>query len=168
MKRLARFILLSAAAVALAGCGSGAARAEVGAQAPAISLPDITGRQVALADFRGKVILLNFWALWCEPCKAEMPEFQAALDRYGSEGFAVITVDLGDQPQKVAAFMKEGGFTFTALVDSSLTLRRAYDTRILPLSLLLDRQGLIRTIQVTPFDPGQLPAQIETLVSEGA
>ncbi len=167
MRRLDQLLSVVTLVAGLAACGQ-AAKVEVGAPAPAIKLPDTAGRQVALDDFRGKVVLLNFWALWCDPCKAEMPDFQAALDRYDSQGFAVVTIDLGDQPAKVAKFMQDGGFRLTALVDSKLILAQAYDTRILPLSLLLDRRGIIRTVQVTPFDPGQLTTQIETLLKEGS
>lgn len=142
------------------------ARAEVGFAPPAIELPDLDGNPASLATFRGQVVLLNFWALWCDPCKAELPDFQAALDRYGARGFAVVTVDLGDQPKKVAAFIEEHGYRFTVLADASLKAAQAYDTRILPLSLLIDRQGIIRYLRVAPFEAGQLSAQIEALLNE--
>jgi peroxiredoxin len=153
--------------LALSACG-GAGTTEVGAPAPAFTLPDVAGREVSLADFRGQVVLLNFWALWCEPCKAEMPDFQAALDRFGPEGLAVVTVDLGDPPGKVAEFMRERRYGFEALVDRSLRASRAYDTRILPLSLLLDRDGIVRYQRVTPFEAGQLEARLEGLLGSTA
>jgi peroxiredoxin len=140
----------------------------VGAPAPAFRLPDVAGREVSLADFRGQVVLLNFWALWCEPCKAEMPDFQAALDRFGSEGLAVVSVDLGDSPEKVAEFMQQQRYGFEALVDRSLKTSRTYDTRILPLSLLLDRDGIVRYQRVTPFEAGQLEAHVEVLLGSTA
>jgi peroxiredoxin len=151
----------------LAACG-GRQSLEVGRRAPVFSLPDVEGTPVSLAGLEGKVVLLNFWALWCEPCKAEMPDFQAAQDRYGPQGFAVVTVDLGDRADKVKAFVEEKGFSFTVLVDSSMKVGEAYDARILPKSLLLDRQGTVRLVHETPFEPGQLAAQVEALLAEEA
>ncbi len=113
---------------------------------------------------RGQVVLLNFWALWCEPCKAELPDFQAALERYRPGGFTVVAIDLGDRPEEVKSFIDEKGYSFLTLVDPKLTLRKSYDTRILPLSLLIDRKGVVRYQRVTPFEPGQLSAEIEALL----
>jgi thiol-disulfide isomerase/thioredoxin len=123
---------------------------------------------VSLDDLRGKVVLLDFWAMWCEPCKAEMPEFQAALDRYGPRGFAVVTVDLGDRADKVKAFIDGKGFGFTVLLDSSMRVGDAYQAKVLPKSILLDRQGIVRLVRETVFEPGQLTAQVEALLAEEA
>lgn len=156
-------------ALLLTACGDDPdARVKVGYPAPAIELPDLEGKNVELSDYRGQVVLLNFWALWCDPCKAEMPDFQEALDTYGPQGFSVVTVDLGDQAKRVKTFIDEHGYGFTTLIDSALEIGQVYDTRILPLSLLLDREGIIRVIRVTPFEPGTLPAEIEGLLSEGS
>ena len=77
-------------------------------------------------------------------------------------------MDLGDQPKRVKAYIEEQNYEFTTLVDSSLEVEQVYDTRIWPLSLLLDREGVIRIIRVTPFEPGTLPGEIETLLREGS
>jgi len=153
-------------AVALAGCGQ--AGLEVGRRAPGFELPDINGEKVSLYDLRGKVVLLDFWAMWCEPCKAEMPDFQAALDHYEPQGFAVVTVDLGDRAEVVKAFIDEKGYRFMVLVDNNLRVGDAYEAKVLPKSVLLDRQGIVRLVHETVFEPGQLTAQVEALLAEEA
>ena len=167
MRFLGQIALLLVALLPVA-CSRAVPPVEVGRPAPEVRLYDTSGRQVTLEEMQGKVVLLNFWALWCEPCKAEMPDFQAALERYGPDGLAVITVDLGDPADDVQAFMREKGYSFIALVDPRLSLRRSYDTRILPLSLLIDREGVVRYQRVTPFEPGDLSAQIEALLGTAA
>jgi peroxiredoxin len=143
------------------------AKAEVGYPAPPVELPDIAGQRVSLSDFQGRIVLLNFWALWCDPCKAEMPDFQAAQTQYGPQGFDVVTVNLGDQVHKVEAFVEAGGYTFTTLLDTSLDVGQVYNAKILPKTLLIDRQGVIRYTRLAPFDPGELEAEVQTLLSEG-
>jgi peroxiredoxin len=154
------------AALLLCGCGSATAAVAEGAPAPDVELADLAGKQVSLRDLRGQVVLLNFWALWCGPCKAELPEFQAVLEQYGPQGLSVVTVDLGDPPDKVAAYLQDKGYTFVTLVDPALKAGQTYDTRILPLSVLIDRQGVVRYKRVTAFEPGDLPARIEALLDE--
>lgn len=167
MTRWATIVGLCLVVMALAACGgTSETRVEVGYQPPPLKLPDVDGREVSLADFRGQVVLLNFWALWCEPCKAEMPEFQDALDHYGPQGLAVVSVDLGDRPDKVKDYISGQGYTFTVLVDRSLETSQAYDARILPLNLILDRQGTIRSLRAAPFQPGELLAEVEAILAE--
>lgn len=154
MRRFLRWAALPCMALLLAACAGSVPAIEVGVRAPEVRLDDISGEEVTLSDMRGQVVLLNFWALWCEPCKAELPDFQAALERYRPGGFTVVAIDLGDRPEEVKSFIDEKGYSFLTLVDPKLTLRKSYDTRILPLSLLIDRKGVVRYQRVMPFEPG--------------
>src|ERR1700739_4521862 len=94
-------LLLSLAAVSLAGCNAhtasppqpketGPAAGEIGSRLPDFSVKDLQGHAVSSADLRGKVVLIDFWATWCQPCKKEMPGYQKLLNRYGRRGFAVV------------------------------------------------------------------------------
>ncbi len=96
-----RLLLVSLAAVVLAGCTQHStsrpqpkqdviAAGEVGSRLPEFSVKDLQGREISTADLHGKVVLIDFWATWCQPCKKEMPGYQKLLDRYGSRGFAVV------------------------------------------------------------------------------
>jgi len=164
MRRFLPWAALLCMTLLVAACAGSVPEIEVGAIAPEVRLDDISGDPVTLSELKGQVVLLNFWALWCEPCKAELPDFQAALERYGTAGLAVVTVDLGDRREEVKAFIGERGYSFVTLVDPGLTVRKSYDTRVLPLSLLIDREGIVRYQRVTPFEPGQLSAKIEALL----
>jgi len=137
---------------------------EVGEPAPEIRLADASGRELSLGELKGQVVLLNFWALWCEPCKAELPEFQESLERYGPDGLRVVTVNLGDPVEDVQAYLTGKGYSFVTLVDPKLSLRKSYDTRILPLNILIDRKGVVAYLRVTPFEPGDLAARVEALL----
>jgi cytochrome c biogenesis protein CcmG, thiol:disulfide interchange protein DsbE len=117
-------------------------------QAPDFILTAIDGSQVKLSDLRGKVVLLNFWATWCPPCKAEMPDLNALHQQYGSQrGFMVIAIDAGDDsPEAVKAFAQQYGLDFPLLLDPGDQVSDGlYTVRALPTSLLIDRQGKIHS-----------------------
>lgn len=163
MGRFVRWAALLPVVILLAACARTPV-VEVGEPAPEVRLADTSGRVVSLEEMKGKVVLLNFWALWCEPCKAELPEFQEALETYGADGLAVVTVNLGDPVEDVRAYLAERGYSFITLVDPKLSLRRSYDTRILPLNIVLDQEGIVHYQRVTPFEPGDLAARVEALL----
>jgi len=117
----------------------------IGTEAPAFELPDLRGRVVRLADYRGQVVLLDFWATWCKPCLAELPHLQALQDKYGKEGLAVIAVSQDREGRaKVAPFVAEKGLSLIALLDPEAEVSRRYFVHGIPRSFLLDRQGIIR------------------------
>jgi len=113
-------------------------------QAPTFALPDLNGHEIKLSDFKGKVVLLNFWATWCTPCREEMPGMQTLWERSREKGFVILAVaaDRGSKKQ-VADFAQELTLTFPILLDPDGKVRNRYEVEMLPMSYLIGRDGRI-------------------------
>lgn len=135
--------------------------------APDFVLSDLAGQQVALSELRGKVVLVNIWATWCPPCRAELPMIEEAQRRYGERGFVVLAVNQAEERALVADFMREHGLSFPVLLDSDGAVSRLYATQALPSSFFIDRQGVIRTLYRGPLTQSVMAGVIEQLVAEG-
>jgi|SRR5450755_1809675 len=171
MRQATYWLWMGAAAVlALAG---GAALA-VWDQTPrdatkllALSLPDTSGRQQSLDQWRGKVLVVNFWATWCEPCRKEMPEFVIAQRELGTRGLQFVGIAV-DQKEKVEQFAKDLDLNYPALiggydaVDISKSLGN--DLSALPFTVIIDRKGHVARTQLGPFKPGILRSTIDSLL----
>jgi len=122
-------------------------------QAPDFALPTLSGETVRLTDLRGKVVLLNFWATWCVPCRKEMPTIEALYQRYKDRGLEVLgmNLDKGSSPD-VEAFVKEVGVTFHIVLDPAWATMRAYKVRGLPTTFLIDRAGDVRVQDIGERD----------------
>ena len=123
--------------------------------APDFALDVLDGEPARLSDFRGKTVVLNFWASWCPPCRAEMPEFQALWERRGPSGpddLVVLAVDFlpEDSVADAANFAREFGLTFPVLFDADGSVARRYRVRGFPATFFIDRRGVVRT---TAFGP---------------
>ena len=133
----------------------------------ALSLPDTRGAPQRLAQWRGKVMVVNFWATWCGPCREEMPEFVRAQSELGSRGLQVVGIAI-DQPEKVAAFAQELQLNYPALIASYETMDTAkpLGNRLLglPFTVILDRQGQVAHSQLGPMRPEQLRSIIDKLL----
>jgi peroxiredoxin len=116
----------------------------VGAPAPEIALKDLHGQEIRLSDLHGKVVLLNFWATWCKPCKEEMPAMQASYDKLRDQGFVVLAVNELEDVEKVAEHIKTHGHTFLVVMDHDNGVANRYGVVGLPASFLIDRQGIVR------------------------
>ncbi len=118
------------------------------ALAPDFTLVALDGGAVRMVDLRGKVVLLNFWATWCPPCKAEMPDLDALHRTYGeSQGLIVLGVNLQEDPGTVAPFVHEHDLSFPILLDADGHVTSdLYHVRPLPTSFIIDRQGHIRDV----------------------
>lgn len=108
--------------------------------APAISLADLSGKMVSLSDFEGRVILVNFWASWCPPCKAEMPIFQKAFDIYGDKGFAVIGIAVDDV---TPALVRDMGIAYPVVKTNKRVTKDYGEVADVPVSFLIGRDGRI-------------------------
>jgi thiol-disulfide isomerase/thioredoxin len=154
-------LLLSLSAVVIAGCGQPSASSrkpieqskqdaiaagEIGSRLPDFSVKDLQGRNISSADLRGKVVLIDFWATWCQPCKKEMPGYQKLADRYGSRGFAVVgfkfdTMTDAEDPIK---FARKIGVRYPLAVAAEDLKLKFGGIEGLPTTMLYDRQGILR------------------------
>lgn len=128
------------------------ARPEVGFPAPDFNLMDVEGRPVSLSEYRGKAVLLNFWATWCPPCKAEMPELARLQEQMPQ--LVILGVDMGHterSPEYVAAYMQANGYTWRVPFDADGSVSRAYGVVSIPTSFFIDAQGIIRAKYVGPM-----------------
>ena len=128
--------------------------ARPGAPAPQIALPVVGGGTSDLRAERGKVVLVNFWATWCEPCRSEMPGLQQLADELGSRPFRVYSVDLQEDAEQVAAFQQQLGLHLHVVLDQDGDVTRAYGVRALPATFLIDQQGVLRQQRLGPLLAG--------------
>ena len=117
---------------------------DMGSQAPDFQLIDLQGNWQALPDYRGKVVLLNFWATWCGPCRVEMPSMERVYQDLKDEGFAILAISSDPQGSIVTRpFVASQGLTFPILHDSDYRVSGSYGVRTLPMSFLIDRNGTL-------------------------
>lgn len=126
--------------------GAAISPGNVGSRLPEFSTKDLQGEQISSADLRGKVVLVDFWATWCQPCKQEMPGYQKLLDRYGSRGFAVIGFkgNMMKDPEQPLQFAKKIGVHYPLVSASDDLLEKFGGLEGLPTTLLYDRHGVLR------------------------
>ena len=117
----------------------------VNIDAPPLTLTNLKGNQQTLLDYRGQVVLVNLWATWCPPCKAEMPILQAFYVLHQREGFTVVAIEDGDPKPDVLTFVDQFGLTFPVWLDPTYQATdQAFKTMNLPSSYVIDRMGKIR------------------------
>ena len=134
--------LLSAFLVAAAGAQE--LKPWSGGATPPLALQDLDGKPHRLEDYRGKVVLINFWATWCEPCREEMPSMNKLRASLAGQPFAVLAVNLAEPEARIRRFMEQVPLGFQVLLDRDTAVAKAWKARILPASFLLDRDGRIR------------------------
>jgi peroxiredoxin len=114
-----------------------------GGATPALELQDVDGKLHRLADYRGKVVLLNFWATWCAPCREEMPSMQALGESLEGRPFAVLAVNVGEGARAARDFGEKMALRFPILLDSDMTTTRAWSARVLPASYVIGPDGKV-------------------------
>lgn len=140
-------------------------KAEVRSPAPGFELSALDGSKVSLADYRGLVVLLNFWASWCPPCRAEMPDLDAFQQQYRDQGFAVVAVNMGEDAGTARAFMEENDLHFPVLLDTYGSVYDRYDARALPSSFIIGRDGtLIKAYPAGVITRAQLERDVVPLL----
>lgn len=134
----------------------------VGHPAPDFSLPTVAGEPFRLADLRGTPVVLNFWATWCPPCRAELPALKAAAERYTGQ-VAIVGLNQADPAATVSAFVSDLGLLFPVPLDEDARVSRAYAVRSLPTTFFIDREGVIRQIQNGPLTEATLAQLLRTI-----
>lgn len=119
----------------------------IGHPAPDFTVSDINGTRFQLSALRGQPVVLNFWATWCPPCKAELPELQAGSERLAGQ-VAIVGLNQGEAGAQVKAFAAENGLTFPIPLDAGMDVSRTYGVRSLPTTFFIDRTGVIRYVQI--------------------
>jgi cytochrome c biogenesis protein CcmG/thiol:disulfide interchange protein DsbE len=144
----------------------------VGSTAPAFQAKDLaTGRAVTLADYRGKVVLLNVWATWCAPCRVEMPSMERLYRRLGGSDFRVVAVSIDEEDDSVVtAFARELGLTFDILHDQTAAIKLDYQATGVPESWVINRDGVIikKVIGASEWDGPVNETLIRRLIDERA
>jgi len=137
--------------------------------APDFTAEDVDGNSVKLSDFRGKPVVLNFWASWCGPCKAEMPEFEEAYHTYGDKvQFMMVDLVSGRSETKEMGMevIEEAGYTFPVFFDVNQEASFAYEISAIPMSVFIDANGEIVMQQVGMVSKEELEQGIQAILSE--
>lgn len=146
--------LLFALCCMLAGAAAAAPALSPGSgeAAPALELKDLEGRPQSLAAHRGKVVLVNFWATWCEPCRREMPSIQRLRARLAGKRFAVMAVNTDEPESRVRQFLTQTQLDLPVVMDPNKTVTREWGVRMLPVTFIIGADGRIRYRLVGDLD----------------
>jgi len=168
-----RFIIWPAVALALAvavyvaepylvtqRAAAGGPSGLAGQRAPIFDLRDDGGRAVSLERYRGSLVVMNLWASWCPPCRAEMPDLQRLAEAEAGRGIAVVGVNEGESPQRARAFAGSLGIRFPIWIDGGQQYGRAFDAVGLPTTVILDRQGVVIRAFDGPLTLDQMRAAV--------
>jgi peroxiredoxin len=132
-----------------------------------VALPDAEGREQSIGQWKGKVLIVNFWATWCVPCREEMPEFVKAQREFGARGLQFVGIAV-DDPGKVKAFAAELGLNYPALIGGygAIELSKSFGNRLgaLPFTVIVDRAGRIERAHLGPIQAAELSSIIRQLL----
>lgn len=153
------YLLLSLTGVA--GAVPGVERTK---PAPDFTAPGLNGAQVRLSELRGRPVVLNFWASWCPPCRAEMPEFERVWQTYRDQGVVFVGVATSDQTDKAQAFLRESKVSYPNVLDAGNDVALMFSANSLPTTVFIDREGRIVGRRVGAMSAGQVATQVEELL----
>lgn len=157
--------LIAALAALLVAVAAPATTADT---APGFALPDATGNTVTLADFEGQVVLINFWASWCGPCREEMPLLDQLSERYGPLGFTMLGINVEEDSTLADRFLEGTPVDFPILYDRENSVSQLYDVIAMPTTVIVDRQGQVRYVHhgYEPGNENEYQDQIRALIRE--
>jgi len=138
-----------------------------GSDAPGFQLRSLDGNTIGLEQLAGRMVVLNFWATWCGPCKEEMPSLQRLQERVGADRLAIVAITTDLQPAAISQFMQQVGATFPTLLDEDQEVSRAFMVRGLPTTILIDREGrqLARAVGPRAWDSPDAVALVTELTA---
>jgi|SRR5579862_9317931 len=136
----------------------------VGEAAPVFALRDDRGVPVSLDRYRGRIVVMNLWASWCPPCRAEMPDLQRLADTYGTRGIAIVGVNEGESPQRAREFADSLKIRFPIWIDGSQQYGRTYAALGLPTTVMLDANGVVARGFDGPLTFAEMQAAVAPLV----
>ena len=139
--------------LALLATGSVASSSLTGQPAPDFALKSSSGENLRLSEYRGDVVMINFWATWCGPCRQEMPLLDELYTRYQRVGFNLLGVNIDDDSNRAMDMIRELGVNFPVLFDSRKEVSKMYDVAAMPVTVLIDREGNIRFVH-QGYKPG--------------
>lgn len=140
---------------------------KVGEQAPDFVAISPDGQIVHLSDFRGQPVWLNFWGSWCPPCRAEMPDIQAAYEQLQPQGLTLLAISLGDKPSEALNFARLNGATFNILLDPDRSLTSpTYPIYNFPTHIFIDKDGVVRKIVLSEMSTDQAIAAAQSILPE--
>src|SRR6266849_3650016 len=152
------------ALLAAAACGTQPV-ARLGSPAPDFKLQDVDGESISLADLKGKPVLINFWATWCQPCREEMPAMQELYDQYRDRGLVILAIDMEEDSRQVRRWVDQGGYSFTFLLDSEGEQVKRYNVTAAPTSYFVGPDGVIRDLKLGALSRAEMQTKVEKLVS---
>lgn len=126
-------------------------------------LKDLKGSELSLSDLKGKKVFLNFWATWCPPCKAEMPEIEKLYEETKDSDFVIVTVEIGEPLSTVKSFIDSNKYSFKVLLDSDQSIASKYNIASIPTSYFIDADGNIISKNIGGMNIDQMKAYIKTL-----
>ncbi len=167
MRAIALLVLLSASLLALAGPVSALDR---GARAPEIDLRDGGGARVRMGELRGKVVLVDFWASWCAPCREELPVLQRLYERYRGRGFVIVGVNVDRERRNMDGFVGRLRLTFPVVHDAAHRVADRYSPTTMPSSYLVDRVGVVRYVHrgFRASDAREIESRVRSLLEAPA
>ena len=166
MRRLAAALLFAAASFAASAADL---KAWSGGPPPPLALADLSGKMHSLDEYRGKVVLVNFWATWCEPCRAEMPSMDKLRRSLEGRPFEVLAVNLAEPRSRIEKFLDQMPLGFPVVLDRDSAVSRAWKAKLLPASFLIGRDGRIRFAAYGEVDwtSDAVKSRVNDLLSEG-
>jgi cytochrome c biogenesis protein CcmG/thiol:disulfide interchange protein DsbE len=162
---LLRGIAVPARTVTATGAEAAALATDV---APDFTVQTLDGQSVSLSDFKGKVVLVNFWATWCPPCVRETPRLVRVAETYKDQGLVVLGVNTTyqDDPEKVRQFARDQGISYPVLLDAEGVATEKYQSRLMPTTYLIDRNGKIVHTKVGEVDEATLMEQVQVMLQQ--
>jgi peroxiredoxin len=136
--------------------------------APDFALTTLEGQSIALSDLRGRVVLVNFWATWCPPCRLEMPAIQEVYEEYQEQGLVVLAINAQEPSTEITRFAEQLGLTFPIMSDRDGNVSGTYRVVSLPTTFVIDRSGVIRDVIVGgPLSRALIISKVEPLLAQG-